>query len=88
MMRQPPPCASSSAVQVGSELSASEAAEALDFLSTHRLCFPVTLEWLRQVGMGDVLQLVALVVTCCGWLVFAGMCFCVGRGGRRGVRAV
>ncbi|KAL4420056.1 hypothetical protein ABPG77_007495 [Micractinium sp. CCAP 211/92] len=35
-------------VVVGSDLTAGEAAEALDFLSAHRSCTPVTLDWLRQ----------------------------------------
>ncbi|PSC67627.1 DNA topoisomerase 2-binding 1-A isoform X1 [Micractinium conductrix] len=35
-------------IVIGCDLSAAEAAEAHDFLSTHRACQPVTLEWLRQ----------------------------------------
>jgi hypothetical protein len=35
--------------QVGSDLGAAEALRALDFLSTHRSCLPVSLDWLRQV---------------------------------------
>lgn len=36
-------------MQVGSELGPGEAAEASDFLSTHRACVPVSLDWLREV---------------------------------------
>lgn len=43
-------CLPPSLPQVGSELGPGEAAEAADFLSTHRACVPVSLDWLREVG--------------------------------------
>ncbi|KAL4440616.1 hypothetical protein ABPG75_003617 [Micractinium tetrahymenae] len=43
-------------IVVGSDLTAAEAADALDFLSAHRSCVPVTLDWLRQARFSVAAQ--------------------------------